>query len=487
MFLQTFRDGTAQVVHPHRDGRVLRPGFVPAVPGRGSGVGMRDDPDIGYPRSAPRPAVSSATCRSFDTTPTGSRRIGTPSTSWSGVDDGAAAPASALELERGLTPPLCARSARHNDMRPEMRIAFLTWRDTTHPDGGGSEVYVEQVARGLAARGHEVTVAVRRGTRGRGRRDGARRRTGSCGVGGRLTVYLRGPGLPARRAGRRTTWSSTSSTDCRSRTPLVRRRGVVALVHHVHREQWQIIYPGLGGRVGWFVESRLVPLALPRGPAPDRLRGVRRDLRRARRLADVTVARNGTSRPRGTAARAGRRRRGSCVLARLVPHKQIEHAVALVDELRGRAPRAGARRGRRRLVGARAGRRDRPARARGRPWSGTGTSTSRRKADLLAQAWLMVLPSVREGWGIAVLEAAAAAPRRSPTPARGTYRVGAWTAGRGCWSTTRTSWSRRSTRCSGIPHGWRGSVQRRANGAATFTWDEASTGLETVLRETYSP
>ena len=30
-----------------------------------------------------------------------------------------------------------------------MRIAFLTWRDSTHPDGGGSEVFVEQVARQL--------------------------------------------------------------------------------------------------------------------------------------------------------------------------------------------------------------------------------------------------------------------------------------------------------------------------------------------------
>ena len=28
-----------------------------------------------------------------------------------------------------------------------LSIAFLTWRDVGHPDGGGSEVYVESVAR----------------------------------------------------------------------------------------------------------------------------------------------------------------------------------------------------------------------------------------------------------------------------------------------------------------------------------------------------
>ncbi len=43
-----------------------------------------------------------------------------------------------------------------------MRIAFLTWRDTPHPDGGGSEVFVESVGRELVAMGHEVTLVCAR-------------------------------------------------------------------------------------------------------------------------------------------------------------------------------------------------------------------------------------------------------------------------------------------------------------------------------------
>ena len=31
-------------------------------------------------------------------------------------------------------------------------VLILNWRDTTNPEGGGSEVYVERVAAGLAAR-----------------------------------------------------------------------------------------------------------------------------------------------------------------------------------------------------------------------------------------------------------------------------------------------------------------------------------------------
>ena len=39
-----------------------------------------------------------------------------------------------------------------------LRVAFLNWRDTTNPEGGGSEMYVETIAEGLAARGHQVTL-----------------------------------------------------------------------------------------------------------------------------------------------------------------------------------------------------------------------------------------------------------------------------------------------------------------------------------------
>ncbi|WP_284285184.1 glycosyltransferase [Arsenicicoccus piscis] len=39
-----------------------------------------------------------------------------------------------------------------------MRIAFLSWRDLTHPEGGGAERYAQTVCAGLAARGHDVTL-----------------------------------------------------------------------------------------------------------------------------------------------------------------------------------------------------------------------------------------------------------------------------------------------------------------------------------------
>src|SRR3954454_9642085 len=70
-----------------------------------------------------------------------------------------------------------------------LRVAVVNWRDTSHPEGGGSERYVERVAAGLAADGCDVTVRCARhpGSPVRERRAGFELRR----AGGRLTVYPR--------------------------------------------------------------------------------------------------------------------------------------------------------------------------------------------------------------------------------------------------------------------------------------------------------
>ncbi|MBM3686058.1 MAG: glycosyltransferase family 4 protein, partial [Actinobacteria bacterium] len=39
-----------------------------------------------------------------------------------------------------------------------VHIVVLNWRDTTNPEGGGSEVYIEELARRWARDGHRVTL-----------------------------------------------------------------------------------------------------------------------------------------------------------------------------------------------------------------------------------------------------------------------------------------------------------------------------------------
>jgi glycosyltransferase involved in cell wall biosynthesis len=359
-----------------------------------------------------------------------------------------------------------------------MRVLFLSWRDTSHPDGGGSEVYVEQVAAGLAARGHDVTVLC-------ASHDGAAdvSVTGGFRVlrrGGRLTVYVHGLAYLLSRAGRRTDAVVDVINGLPFATPLVRRRGLVALVHHVHREQWRIIYPGWGGRLGWYVESRVVPWLYRAIPFVTVSEASRRDLH-ALGLRRVEVVRNGTpSLPAPRLPRSATPR--LCVLARLVPHKRIEQAIALTDELRERHPGLVLD-----LVGDGwwAGELDAEISRRGLQGVVVrhGRVDEQTKADLLGQAWLMVLPSVREGWGIAVLEAAAVG---TPTVA---YRNAGGTAesvvdgSTGALVADEASLRQITDELLDDPRRLDALGRAARERAATFTWDEATTGLEKVLLE----
>ena len=127
-----------------------------------------------------------------------------------------------------------------------------------------------------------------------------------------------------------------------------------AVAHHL---------PGLAGRVGWFVESRVVPL-LYRGRAVLTVsEASARDLvgDRHRPGRRITVVRNGLAARAAARSDAERRRPRLVVLARLVPHKQIEHAFEVVPRLATSSPTCAS------TSSARAG--------------GT-TSWSRRRADL---------------------------------------------------------------------------------------------------------
>ena len=366
-----------------------------------------------------------------------------------------------------------------------MKVAVLSWRDTTHPDGGGSEVYVEQVAAGLAARGHDVTLfcAAHPGAPGLTVRDGFRivRR------GGRLTVYLHGLLFLLSRSGRRCDAVVDVINGLPFAAPLVRRRGLVALVHHLHREQWHIIYPGLGGRVGWFVESRVVPRLYRRVRFVTVSEASRRDLVAIGVSAErVSVVRNGT--PALPAPRLGRSAEPRlCVLSRLVPHKRIEHALELVDRLRDRHPGLVLD-----LIGDgwwadrldaeidRLGLGDVVIRH--------GRVDEQTKADLLARAWLMVLPSVREGWGIAAMEAAAVGTPTVAYAGAGGTAESVVDGVTGALVGDQAELESVVADLLGRPERVRDMGVAARERAATFGWDEASAAIERVLQNAaYSP
>ena len=290
-------------------------------------------------------------------------------------------------------------------------VLLLCWRDTGHPQGGGSETYLQRIGAQLAESGVRVTLRT-------ARYPGAARREVLDGVqiqrvGGRYSVYV-WAGLAMAAAviglGPLRHVRPDVVVDTQNGLPflarLVYRRRVVVLVHHCHREQWPVAGPVMS-RIGWFIESRLSPHLHRHNQY------VTVSLPSARDLTElgvqsgrIAIVRNGVdAAPEAsfTAARSMTPR--VVVLSRLVPHKQIEDALAAIARLRVHIPNLhldvlGGGWWAQRLIDH----------AEGLGISDAvtfhGHVDDSTKHAVLQSSWTQLLPSRKEGWGLAVVEAA---------------------------------------------------------------------------------
>lgn len=286
-----------------------------------------------------------------------------------------------------------------------MRIAILNWRDLTHPEGGGAERYAQTVSAGLAARGHDVTFfcAAHPGAAPVEDVDGYRivRR------GGRMTVYpaaVRALLRSARAHGRFDVVVDVQN-GLPFWSPLVVDVPVVSLVHHVHREQWPVVFGPLIARLGWLLESKVSP-RLYRGHTYVTVSGRSRDELADLGVAadDIRVIHNGTDRPMALGVPRSAKPT-IVVLGRLVPHKRVELAIDVLARLRRRHPDVELR-----IVGDGWWHDRVAAHAAQLGLSDVvhllGYVDEMTKHRELSSAWLALAPSAKEGWGLNVVEAA---------------------------------------------------------------------------------
>ncbi len=285
-------------------------------------------------------------------------------------------------------------------------VVLLSWRDTANPEGGGAERYLEKMAAGLVARGCTVTVfcAAHAAAPPTETVDGVRfvRR------GTKLSVYPQGM-----RALRRGDLDGPHGppdvvVDVQNGLPffsrLVTRRPVVVLVHHVHREQWPVVYPGRPGRVGWWIERRLAPWLYRRDQYVAVSSATRAELAELGVHRDRTaVVHNGTD-PYVAVTPGKSPTPMVAVVGRLVPHKQVEHAIDAVLALRAEHPDL-----RLHVVGS--GWWDAElheyaaARDAGDSVVFEGHVDEEHKHEIYERAWVLALPSLKEGWGLVIGEA----------------------------------------------------------------------------------
>jgi len=289
-----------------------------------------------------------------------------------------------------------------------MKILLLCWRDSTHPQGGGSERYLERVGEYLAARGHEVVY------RTAGHTD-APRRSERNGVrfsrsGGKFSVYPKAlGGILLGRVGIGTLGGLDAVVDTQNGIPffarLVTGAPTVLLTHHCHREQWPVAGP-LIARLGWFLERQVAPRVYRGAPYVTVSQASKDDLVDIGvTAADITIIGNGIDPvPASVPTLAPSPTTHLVTLSRLVPHKQLEHAMDTLAELSpGRdlcldVIGSGWWEDELREYARRRGIADRV--------TFHGQVTEDYKHALLARAAVHLMPSRKEGWGLAVVEAA---------------------------------------------------------------------------------
>ncbi len=282
-------------------------------------------------------------------------------------------------------------------------LVVKSWRDRFNPDAGGAEVWLDEVLTRLTTR-WDVTVLTQVDD---GRPDdevvaGIRYRRD----GGVLSQYAL-----AHRSQRRLDREPDVILDIFNGVPFLtaldRRKPVVVVVHHVHREQWRMMFGPVVGRTGWVLER-----------AAARAQRHHRHITVSQSSADalvstygiapnaISIAHNGFSpAPHARAASdlvpAATR---LVSLGRLVPHKRVELAIRVLQRSRLHGVDTHLD-----IVGDGEWRRDLETLTAdlGQQDHVTfhGHVGEDRKHAILAAADVLALPSVREGWAIVVMEA----------------------------------------------------------------------------------
>ena len=289
------------------------------------------------------------------------------------------------------------------DSPAKLRILIFNWRDIRHVWAGGAEVYVHELARRWVAQGHHVTLfcSSDRQSLPNEKIDGVEiiRRGGFFTVYPWAVVYyllhLRG----------KFDLLIDSENGIPFFTPLFAGIPKILLIHHIHRDYFAHYAPPFLSRIGWFLESRLMPYLYRRLPIVTVSESSRRDIvDLIRPTRPVNIIHPGVDLKKISPSRPKTPYPSFIYLGRIRPYKNVHIAVEAFARLYAIYPEA-------RLVIA-----------------GWGESlpylkklvrhlrlesvvefaykvTDEQKIGLLSQSWAMVQPSSMEGWGITVVEA----------------------------------------------------------------------------------
>ncbi|MET0135166.1 MAG: glycosyltransferase family 4 protein [Kibdelosporangium sp.] len=292
-------------------------------------------------------------------------------------------------------------------MRPPLngaRVVLVNWRDRGHSLAGGAEEYAARMAGAMSAAGAKVTFLTARGEGPDGRRQ-SRGDESTVRRGGRWTVYIWALLWLLRNRKR-----VDVVIDCQNGIPFFSPlvvapwTKVVLVMHHVHDAQFAVHFPWWLARIGRWLEGpvarRVYRRAVTVAVSHSTVRAMRERLGWRGR---IFVVPNGVVHP--VLANDTRSADPTLVcLGRLVTHKRVDRLIQVVGSMRRQWPGL-----RLHVIGG--GPQEAQLRLAAAPLKGCvtvhGYVDDTVKGALLRESWLNVTLSDGEGWGLAVMEAAA--------------------------------------------------------------------------------
>jgi glycosyltransferase involved in cell wall biosynthesis len=289
-----------------------------------------------------------------------------------------------------------------------MRILWFSWKDLNNPAAGGAEVVSHELAKRLAAAGHEVRLLTAgwSGAALDARRDGYR----IIRVGGRYTSYFQA-WLYYRRHLRG--WPQLVIDECNTMPFFAgwyaRGARTTLLFHMLCRQIWFYQFPQPLSTIGYLAEPVYLRL-LRRSPVITVSASTQADLRRhGFRARDITVIPEATNLPpvRSLAAAAKATHPTILSFGSIRPMKRTLDQIQAFELARDRLPKlqlivagdATGPYGQRVLRYLKASRHTGAITYAGRP-------SEAQKLQLMRRAHLLLATSVKEGWGLTVTEAA---------------------------------------------------------------------------------
>ncbi len=287
-------------------------------------------------------------------------------------------------------------------MHRKPRVLVLNERDLSHPKAGGAEIHVTEIFRRLAERGFEVTLASSSYPGGPNRDELAGMAVER--LGGIPFYYVRAAAHCARET-RRGTYDVV--VECLNKVPFLSPAysavPVVALCHHLfgktafQQERWPI------AAAVWSIE-RLIPYLYRRAPFVSISESTREDLV-GRGIAhdQVRVSHCGIARPRYEPLPITQRGQTIVYLGRLEPYKRVDVMLSAAGRLKERF-------GDLELIvigrGSDQPRLERIAREQGVAdrTRFLGFVEDAERDRLLGTSRVCVCPSMKEGWGLTVIE-----------------------------------------------------------------------------------